>query len=257
MNQVINASVGATAFTFEVDAYDALDRYLASLSRYFAGSPDRAEIMHDIEARLAELFGGRSRRHAVLTLAAVEAAVATMGTPADFDPVFSPSTPSATTAMTRYDSRHPARRTRKKLMRDPDDKKLGGVCSGVAAYLGIDDPLWVRIAFVASVVTLGVPLVIYFLLWAIMPVARTAGDKLAMRGAPVDFDSIGRQIERDTYQVAGRLKEWGEGVAGTDWKRKLDGARRGWREANEADGPRPRRNADEEREAARDEGYMV
>lgn len=48
------------------------------------------------------------------------------------------------------------------------DKKLGGVCGGIAEYFGIDS-LLVRIAFVALVIGLGTGVFAYILLWLLAP----------------------------------------------------------------------------------------
>ena len=48
------------------------------------------------------------------------------------------------------------------------DKKLGGVCGGIAEYFGIDS-LLVRIAFVALVIGLGTGVFDYILLWLLAP----------------------------------------------------------------------------------------
>ena len=52
----------------------------------------------------------------------------------------------------------------RRLYRDTDDQKIGGVCSGLARYFDLD-PLLVRVAFVAALLFSGVSLVAYVLLW--------------------------------------------------------------------------------------------
>ena len=55
-------------------------------------------------------------------------------------------------------------RRNRKLYRDTEDQKIGGVCSGLARYFDLD-PLLVRVAFVAALVFGGGSLVAYILLW--------------------------------------------------------------------------------------------
>lgn len=55
-------------------------------------------------------------------------------------------------------------RRERKLYRDTDDQKIGGVCAGLARYFDLD-PLLVRVAFVAGLVFSGVTLIVYPLLW--------------------------------------------------------------------------------------------
>ena len=45
---------------------------------------------------------------------------------------------------------------------------LGGVCSGLGTYLNID-PVWVRLFFVLLVVTSGVGVLLYLILWIVVP----------------------------------------------------------------------------------------
>ncbi len=60
----------------------------------------------------------------------------------------------------------------KKLVRNADDKMIGGVCSGIAGYIGLD-PTVVRVAFaIAIVFSAGAGLVAYLACWLIMPPSR-------------------------------------------------------------------------------------
>lgn len=56
----------------------------------------------------------------------------------------------------------------KRLTRSRSDKMLGGVCGGLARYFGVD-ATWVRIAFVASILLPGPQVLLYLLLWLIIP----------------------------------------------------------------------------------------
>jgi phage shock protein C len=64
----------------------------------------------------------------------------------------------------------PMSRRERKLYRDTEDQKIGGVCSGLARYFDLD-PLLVRVAFVAALVFSGVSLVAYVLLWWLVDAA--------------------------------------------------------------------------------------
>jgi phage shock protein C len=61
----------------------------------------------------------------------------------------------------------------KKLRRNKIDGVLGGVCSGFGDYFGIDHTI-MRIAFVLSVIFLGIPLFFYFLFWLFIPKDKRA-----------------------------------------------------------------------------------
>lgn len=59
-------------------------------------------------------------------------------------------------------------KVQKRLMRSTTDKKLFGVCGGIAKYFGLD-PTLVRIIFAIAIFFYGVPLVIYLLMAIFMP----------------------------------------------------------------------------------------
>src|SRR5690606_29875515 len=67
----------------------------------------------------------------------------------------------------------------KKMFRNPDDRVLGGVSGGLAAYFGVD-PTVIRLLFVVSIFAGGAGIVIYFILWIITPEAKSITDKMQM-----------------------------------------------------------------------------
>ena len=251
MNKVIQANLGGIAFTFDDEAYGRLDDYLASLDGYFNKSHGHSEIMHDIEARLAELFSDNLKGRSIVTTEDVSAAVATMGSPEEFgaaDEVFEEASFEQKSFGHQKSSRKGGKqrysRYGKRLMRDIEDKQISGVCAGLAAYFGIEDPLVIRIAFIAAVVIGGFGVLPYIILWAVMPVARTAGDKLAMRGEAIDVKNISKQVEEEFTNIGSKLQEWGDEVSKTDWSNKFGGGGK-------------RRNQKNDQQEPHDEGYMV
>jgi phage shock protein PspC (stress-responsive transcriptional regulator) len=117
-----------------------------------------------------------------------------MGKPEDFG-----GEPTETKTSSKSTGKAPGARTfqpGKKLFRDEEDKIAGGVCSGLAAYFGVNDPLWMRLGFVLLTFLSGgfwVPA--YLLLWILVPPAKTAAERLAMRGQPVNVDNIAKEVE--------------------------------------------------------------
>ena len=59
--------------------------------------------------------------------------------------------------------------TGKRLTRPNNDKILGGVCSGLADYFGVDATLVRVLTVVAAVFSLGTAVVAYVVAWALMP----------------------------------------------------------------------------------------
>jgi phage shock protein C len=62
---------------------------------------------------------------------------------------------------------------RPQLRRSRTDSMLGGVCGGLAEYSGIESLLW-RVGFVGLTVAGGAGLLVYLLLWVLMPPAPLA-----------------------------------------------------------------------------------
>jgi phage shock protein PspC (stress-responsive transcriptional regulator) len=83
----------------------------------------------------------------------------------------------------------------KKMYRDPDGKVLGGVASGIAAYFGVDVVI-IRLLFFASIFIAGAGLILYIILWIILPEAKTLTDKMEMQGQPVTLSNIESNIKK-------------------------------------------------------------
>jgi len=83
----------------------------------------------------------------------------------------------------------------KKMYRDPDGKVLGGVASGIAAYFGVDVVI-IRLLFFASIFIAGTGLILYIILWIILPEAKTLTDKMEMQGQPVTLSNIESNIKK-------------------------------------------------------------
>jgi len=168
MKKIININLSGRVIPIEDSAYEKLQAYVESLRRYFSHEEGRDEIINDIESRIAELMSDRVRKGAAcVTEADVEEIIAIMGRPEDFDAVAEPTDPSQ--AGQQQQSSYTETRTTKRLYRDSSDKFIGGVCSGIAAYLNVD-PAIVRILF--AIITFGgfgLGFVAYILLWIILP----------------------------------------------------------------------------------------
>ena len=207
MNKVFNINLGGYPFTIDEDAYEHLSSYLKTIHRHFRDSDGYEEITGDIEARLAELFQESLDNRPIVTLKDVRNAIAIMGTPEDFgaEAAFDADEDEApkTGAKTKY-------RTGKRLFRNPDDEVIGGVCSGIAAYFGIPDPLWVRLLFVLIAISGGVGIPAYLILWAILPKAESASDRLSMRGEPINVSNIGKIIEGEMEHLSTKVSELGD-----------------------------------------------
>lgn len=88
----------------------------------------------------------------------------------------------------------------KKLFRNPDDKVLGGVSSGLAAYFGVE-VLYVRLAFVLLAFAGGSGILIYLILWIITPVASSITERIKMKGGEITLDSIDSTIKESINPI--------------------------------------------------------
>jgi phage shock protein PspC (stress-responsive transcriptional regulator) len=178
MKKTHSANIGGTVFQVEEDAYERLQAYLQSIEAHFGFYPDVADIVADIEGRIAEQLLQRELSPQVVRMSDVERVIAAMGYIEQFDePQTAPVAPGKV----------------RRLFRDPDQKIIAGVAAGLASYLGVPR-LLVRILFVLLLFFFGTALVLYLLLWALVPVAASTTDKLQMRGRPLTLASIDQGV---------------------------------------------------------------
>ena len=198
MKKTVTVNIGGIVFHIEETAYEQLQSYLSNIKSYFTLSDGRDEIIQDIETRIAEMFSEKiSNSRMVVTDADVEEVMKQLGKPSEVA-----GTDDATTSNNESKNQEPAD---KKLFRDPDDKIVGGVCSGVAHYFGIQ-PLWLRLLLVFSIIYFGAGLLLYIILWIVIPKANNASEKLAMKGKPINLDTIKETIEEDVTDLTERVK---------------------------------------------------
>jgi len=169
MKKVININFQGSVVPIEESAYDELQKYIDSLRKYFAEEEGREEIINDIESRISELFQQRLKNGATcITEEDVALIINNMGRPADFDEVTGTSQSDQSESKGQSQSNSGSAYTwnynSKRLYRDEHNKILGGVCSGIGAYLGID-PWIVRILFILS----GIGILAYIILWIFVP----------------------------------------------------------------------------------------
>lgn len=179
MKEITRIHLAKTPYDIELDAKEVLQKYLSEIKQMM-GSED---TMYEIEARMVELLGERGvQSNGIITMSDVEDLRSKMGLPKEF----SDSEYTEDSQADLAPSNSPAKR----LMRDTDNAIFGGVCAGIAAYWGIN-PLWVRLLFIISpFITFGTALLVYIIIWISLPEAKTAAEKLQMRGEPVTLDSL-------------------------------------------------------------------
>ena len=165
-------------FHIEEDAYEKLQRYLSSIRGQFTGTDGRDEIMADIEARISELFQERlDGKRQVVNVEDVAHIIGIMGQPEDYmDSSDDGENNAHANAGSDPNWTFGGGRKHRRLMRDTEDKWVGGVLSGVGAYFGFD-PLILRLIYIA-LLFMGVGVLIYIILWIVVPPADSAADRL-------------------------------------------------------------------------------
>ena len=175
MKKIININLSGRVIPIEDSAYEKLQAYIESLRRYFVNEEGRDEIINDIESRIAELMNEKIRKGADrITDDDLNEIIASMGRPEDFDA--QEAEPSSTTSQqSNQQDTYTEKKPRGRLYRDTNDKFIGGVCSGIAAYMNVD-PAIIRILF--AIVTFGgfgLGILIYILLWIVLPPKEIEG----------------------------------------------------------------------------------
>ena len=186
MNKTVTANISGIVFNIEVDAYDKLNNYLATIKKYLGNTDSRDEVMADIESRVAELFKERfNNERSVVTLSDVDYVISVMGEPEQY---FDGTEEESDWTSDKSNSSSTKQKS-KRIFRDEDDKIIGGVCSGIGHYFGIDR-IWIRIIFLFAFFVWGVGFIPYIILWIVIPKAKTTAEKLEMKGEAVNVDNI-------------------------------------------------------------------
>jgi phage shock protein PspC (stress-responsive transcriptional regulator) len=169
MKKIININFHSRVIPIEETAYDILRKYIESLKKHFADEEGGDEIVADIENRFAELFSDRLKKGATcITDADVEEIINSMGRPEDFDQDEKIHAGSSSKQSASF-AEETASEGPRRLYRSENDKMLGGVCGGLAAYLKID-PSFVRILYAILILgSFGTALLLYIILWVALP----------------------------------------------------------------------------------------
>jgi phage shock protein PspC (stress-responsive transcriptional regulator) len=195
MKITVSINLGGYSFNIDEDAYAELKMYLRSLELHFAGEESASEILSDIETRMAELFRTKiTSFKQVINIEDVRQAISVLGTPEDI------SDSEGQTSREKFASPGYHR-----MYRDPDNRVIGGVCSGMGAYWNID-PVIVRIIFIALAFAGGIGVMVYLILYIVLPEAKTTAQKIEMKGEPVNIHNIKEAVKKEFDSVRKNMK---------------------------------------------------
>ena len=202
MNKTININLGGYFFHIDEDAYQKLRRYLDAIAKSLSDDPQgKNEIISDIETRISELLSEKiTDARQVVNEQDISDVIKIMGEPEDY--VDGATEEGYTDTSYKYTRKQS---NTKKLFRDGDDKFLGGVASGIAHYFDVD-VIWIRLAFLVLLLG-GFGLLLYIILWILLPEARTTAEKLQMEGEPVNIDNIEKKIREELSSVTESIKD--------------------------------------------------
>lgn len=205
MNEIKKCSIAGVSFTLEYDAYDALNAYIESLNDTYKDDPAGEEIIADIEARIAELILSAQPADAIIARPLIENIIKQLGSASEIDEDHEHTEYQASTTDHNGNPRIPRR-----LYRDMQNRKLGGVCAGLANYFDVD-PTWIRLGMFAPLLLtvfgslgfhwltwfipftsnlFGVFILGYIIMWFAVPPASSARQKLEMKGERITARSI-------------------------------------------------------------------
>jgi len=197
MNKTTSINLGGYFFHIDEDAFRKLSNYFDAVRRSL--SPDgREEIINDIESRISELFTEKlGTTKQVIGLKEVDDIISIMGQPEDYK--IEDEAPK-----NDFQTNYTSTSSTKKLYRDKDNSFLGGVLSGLGHYLGVD-PLWLRIIMVILFFGFGTGLVVYIILWILIPEAVTTSQKLEMKGEPITISNIEKKVKESFNEISDKF----------------------------------------------------
>src|SRR4030042_1162522 len=195
MKITVSINLGGYSFNIDEDAYAELKRYLKNLELHFAEEESSSEILSDIESRMGELFRASLTAYKqVITMDDVRQAISVLGTPDDI------SDNESTSAREKFSSPGYHR-----MYRDPDNRIIGGVCSGMGAYWRME-PWLVRVIFFILAIMGGFGILLYLILYIVIPEAQTTAQKIEMKGEPVNIHNIKESVKKEFDTVTKKIK---------------------------------------------------
>ena len=207
MKKTFTINISGSVFHIDEDAFEKLQKYLHMLNRHFGVAIEGQEILQDIEARIAEILLEKTdNKLGVISDAMVDDVIARMGKPEDF--MESGEEEYAEKPQFEGNLQESEQKSRRKLYRDSDNRVLGGVCSGLGAYLNIDMVI-LRVIFVlAFFLGLGSSFIIYLVLWIVVPKAKTTAQRLEMKGKEATVTNIAQSIKEEVNEVGENYKKF-------------------------------------------------
>lgn len=198
MNKTLTINIAGSVFHIDENAYQKLDQYLKAIKRSFP-KEEQDEIIHDIEIRIAELFSENiTDINQVVTLNDVDRVISIMGKPEDY--ILDEENTTEQNTQYIYTGS-------KKLYRDGENAMVGGVLAGLGHYFKVDT-VWMRIIFIILVLFYGTGILLYLILWIIVPEAKTTSQILEMQREPVNISTIEKKVMENVNYVTTKINDF-------------------------------------------------
>lgn len=200
MNKTLTVNIGGLVFHIEELAYQKLDQYLKAI-RSSISIQEQDEVIHDIEIRIAELFSENiTSSNQVVTIADVDRVIEIMGRPEDYRLSDDDETETNHSNAQYVYTKQP------KLYRDTQKGLIGGVLAGLGHYFKLD-VVWIRIIFLVLLFFYGTGVLLYIIMWAIIPAARTSSEILEMQGVPININTIEQKVKENIDYVTNKFSD--------------------------------------------------
>lgn len=212
MKRTVSVNIKGINFMIEEDAYESLQSYMNRLEEVLQNQTGSAEIIEDVELRIAEICSSKlSDSKTVIEAEDIDEILAQLGDPSMY---IDDENEIPQTTTHQYQ-----KSTEKRLFRDVENGMIAGVCQGMANYFNLDIVVMRGIfLFILLFAGFGIPL--YIILWIIIPKAESSIDRLRMKGKPITVESVREEVE----MAGSRLKDGSKKMASrieTEGKKRL------------------------------------
>lgn len=207
MKKTISINISGIVFYIEEAGYNLLKQYLDNIRSQFSDQEEAEMVIEDVELRVAELFTiilGESKT--AITTMDVEAVIAQMGDASEY--AYEEEEDKAETK-TRVEYRDAPK---KKLYRDPENGNFAGVATGLAQYFNVD-PAVMKVIFILFTFFFGPGLLIYIVLWIVLPKVDSTTDRLKMKGRPITVDNITKEVNEAGERISSSSKKFAKSIS--------------------------------------------
>jgi phage shock protein PspC (stress-responsive transcriptional regulator) len=228
MQKVVTISLNGIAYQLEEPGYNQLRAYLERAESRLQDSPDRSEVMADLEQAIGEKCRAVLGPHkTVVNNSEVERIIEEMGPVESADEKEKAAGAAGEAAGFGAGTQSSGPPPRKRLFQIREGAMWMGVCNGIAAYLNID-VTWVRLAFVLlTIFSSGLWFVTYLVLMFVVPVAHTPEDRAAAFGMPFNTEELISRAKKN-FEEFGEKYRWRR-----EWRRQQRHFNRQFRHMNE------------------------